>query len=162
MQNPSQSLTQATRRLALAASLLAAGLLAGCAGNTAPGGAGAAPAAMPTTPPAASAEQTVSARAQQRVDLLVASQFDQAYNYLLPSYRALNTPESYRNTFGGGAKWIKPKVSKVKCETEERCAVTVELGVLVVAPGFGTKPVASTMFETWLKEDGQWWYYQRN
>ncbi len=161
MRNPSQTLMQKTHLLAIASALVA-GLLAGCAGNSMPGANGAAAsAAMPTTPPA-SVEQTVSERAQQRVDLLVASQFDQAYNYLLPSYRALNTAESYRNTFGGGAKWIKPKVSKVKCETEERCAVTVELGVLVVAPGFGTKPVASTMFETWLKEDGQWWYYQRN
>ena len=160
MQNSSQALSQATRHFALAASLLAAGLLAGCAsGNTAPG---AASAAMPATPPAASAEQAISARAQQRVDLLVASQFDQAYNYLLPSYRALNTAESYRNTFGGGAKWIKPTVSAVKCETQERCTATIDLGVLVVAPGFGTRPIASTMFETWLKEDGQWWYYQRN
>ena len=162
MQNPSQALTQTTRHLVLAATLLAAGLLAGCAGTTAPGATGNTPAAMSTTQPADSAEQTISMRAQQRVDLLVASQFDQAYNYLLPSYRALNTAESYRNTFGGGAKWIKPKVSAVKCETEERCTATIDLGVLVVAPGFGTRPIASTMFETWLKEDGQWWYYQRN
>ena len=157
MQNSLQAMTQKNRTLLMAAAL-ATGLLAGCAGTPQPSGAAS---ALPAIQ-AASAEEIVGARAQQRVDLLVASQFDKAYSYLLPSYRALNSAESYRTFFGGGAKWVAPKVSKVECTSQERCNVTVDLGVLVVARGFGTKPVASTMFETWLKEDGQWWYYQRD
>lgn len=156
MQNPLHALMPVHRYLVVAVAL-ATGLLAGCAGNPQPGSSAAAPA-----PQAASAQDTVGMRAQQRVDLLVASQFDKAYNYLLPSYRALNSLESYRNQFGGGAKWVNPRVGKVQCESEARCTVTVDLGVLVVAPGFGTRPIPSTMFETWLKEDGQWWYYQKN
>lgn len=157
MKKPLQALTQKNCTLLIAAAL-ATGLLAGCAGTPKSG-------VTAETLPAiqnASAEEVVGTRAQQRVDLLVASQFDKAYNYLLPSYRALNSAESYRTFFGGGAKWVAPKVSKVECTSQERCNVTVDLGVLVVAPGFGTKPIASTMFETWLKEDGQWWYYQRD
>ena len=136
-----------TKKHSLIASMaLAAGLLAGCASTSTP----------------ATAEDAVSQRAQQRVDLLLERNYDQAYAYLTPSYRALNDAERYRGRFGNGAKWIEPKVSKVECTTEERCVVTVKLGVLVVARGFGSKPIDSTMIETWLKEDGQWWYYQRD
>ena len=106
------------------------------------------------------AEDAVKSRAQKRIDLLMANNYEGAYAYLTPSYRALNNTESYRNRFGSGAKWVNPQVHSVKCEDAERCKVTVTLGVLVVAQGFGTKPIDSTMFETWLLEDGQWWYYQ--
>ena len=127
----------------LSAVTLAIGVMTGCATIS-----------SPTTP-----ENIVSQRAQQRVDWLLEKKYDQAYAYLTPSYRALNSPESYRGRFGDGAKWIEPKVANVECSTEERCVVTVKLKVLVVARGFG-KPIDSNMTETWLKEDGQWWYYQ--
>lgn len=139
----------------LASLILTSGLLAGCAVNAPDGSATAKASSI-------KAEDAVSSRAQKRVDLLLVSKFDEAYAYLTPSYRALHNPESYRNRFGSGAKWIAPKVQKVECEGNERCTVTVKLGVLVVAPGFGSKPIDSTMVETWLLEDGQWWYHQRD
>ena len=37
-----------------------------------------------------------------------------------------------------------------------------ELKVLVVARGFGSKPLPANLVETWLKEDGQWWFYQKD
>ena len=57
---------------------------------------------------------------------------------------------------------MNPNGNSVKCEETERCKVTVKLGILVAAQGFINKPVDSTMVETWLLEDGQWWYYQRD
>lgn len=126
---------------------LAASLLAGCANIS------------PSTTPVAAAD-IVGQRAQQRVDLLAKAKYDEAYPYLAPSYRAVNSVENYRGQFGIGAKWLEPKVDKVECATEDRCVVTVKLKVSVVARGF-SKPIESTLTETWLKEDGQWWYYQR-
>ncbi|WP_027995453.1 hypothetical protein [Simplicispira psychrophila] len=141
MQN---SLQKLTKKYSLITSMaLAISLLTGCANTFAP----------------VAAEDLVSQRAQQRVDLLLDRKYDQAYEYLAPSYRALNSVESYRGRFGDGAKWIDPKVANVECPTEDRCVVKVKLKVLVVARGFG-KPIDSNMSETWLKEDGQWWYYQ--
>ncbi len=138
------SLQTLTKKYTLTALVLATGLLAGCANTL-----------TPTT-----AEEIVSQRAQQRVDLLLDKKYDQAYEYLAPSYRALNTVETYRNQFGEGARWVEPKVAKVECPTEERCNVTVKLKIAVAARGF-TKPIDSSMFETWIKEDGKWWYHQR-
>lgn len=143
MKNSLQALTK--KNQLLASLVLAAGLLTGCATVFTP----------------VTAEDIVSQRAQQRVNVLLERKYDQAYEYLAPSYRALNNTESYRSRFGDGAKWIEPKVAKVECPTEDRCTVMVKLKILVVAPGF-SKPIDSNIFETWLKEDGQWWYFQRD
>lgn len=142
------SLQTLTKKYSLTAALvLATGLLAGCANTF-----------TPATP--AAAEVVVGQRAQQRVDFLAGGKYDLAYEYLAPSYRALNSTENYRGQFGNGARWIEPQVAQVECATEERCVVTVKLKVSVVARGF-SKPIDSTLTETWLKEDGKWWYYQR-
>ena len=141
------SLQAQIKKYSLTALVLATAMLAGCASTL-----------VPIAP--VIAEAVVSQRAQQRVDLLLDRKYDQAYEYLAPSYRALNTAETYRGNFGDGARWIEPKVAKVECASEDRCVVTVKLKVSVVARGF-TKPIDSTLTETWLKEDGQWWYYQR-
>lgn len=113
------------------------------------------------TQPPAKPEDVVKTRAQQRVDLLLKKDFDKAYTYLPPSYRALNSVDSYRNSFGNNAAWVEPKVINVDCPEADRCRAEVEVGVLVVARGFGSKPIPSTMWETWIREDGQWWFYQR-
>lgn len=153
MQNFIQTLLRS--RGLLASVIVTSTLLAGCAVN-APGGAATAMASS------VKAEDAVSSRAQKRLDLLMTSNFEGAYAYLTPSYRALHNLEAYRSRFGGSAKWVGPKVQKVECENSERCTVTVKLGVMVVAPGFGNKPIDSTMVETWLVEDGEWWFYQRD
>ena len=139
----------------LVATALAASLLAGCA---APGAvSSSAPAAAVLTP--AKAEDAVRVRAQQRWDWLMAGKFDDAYTYTTPAYRALNTAQDYRNRFSSGAKWVDPKVDSVTCESGERCTVKIVLGIQVAARGF-TKPTRSVIIETWLPEDGQWWFYQ--
>jgi hypothetical protein len=111
----------------------------------------------PATPEAA-----VQKRAQERVKLLQAREFTKAYAYLTPAYRALNDADSYRHSFGGSAAWVDPKVGEVKCPDSDRCLASVTVGVQVVAPGFGSKPISSTMWETWILEDGQWWFYKYN
>ena len=152
MQISSQILTK--KYCLTAAVLLAAGLLAGCAAPGAGSSSAAAPAASTTK-----VENAVSVRAQQRWDWLMAGKFDDAYTYTTPAYRALNTAQDYRNRFSSGAKWVDPKVDSVTCEGDERCRVKIVLGIQVPARGF-TKPTRSVIFETWLPEDGQWWFYQ--
>ena len=105
-------------------------------------------------------EDVVKARAQERVIFLKSKEFSKAYQYLTPSYRALNNLESYRNSFGSGAEWIDPIVSRVDCSDEDRCVAELKLGVLVLASGFGGKPLPTTLREIWIKENGQWWFQQ--
>lgn len=125
--------------------LTVAAALAGCAAIT------------PATP-----ETTVQKRAQERVNLMQSREFVKAYAYLTPSYRALNDSDSYSKSFGSSASWVEPKVGQVKCPDSDRCLVSVTVGVQVVAPGFGSKPLPSTIWETWVLEDGQWWFHRYN
>ncbi|MBP7531002.1 MAG: hypothetical protein KA775_04190 [Ottowia sp.] len=130
------------RSLLAALPLAAAALLAGCAS------------VAPSTP-----ETIVQQRAQKRLELLQVRDFDKAYEYLAPSYRAVNSLQAYRNDFGSGVGWVDPRASSVKCEDENRCIVTVNLGVRVVAPGF-SKPIESTFWEIWVKDEDQWWFFK--
>lgn len=132
---------------------LAAGLLAGCAAP----GAGVGTTSAVATP--AKAEEAVRVRAQQRWDWLVAGKYEDAYAYTTPAFRGLNAAPSYRNRFGNGASWAGARVQKVECATPERCTVQVAVDTRVVARGF-RDPITSSLVETWLLEEDQWWYYQ--
>ena len=125
----------------------AAALAAGCAG--------------PSAKTSSSPEETIRERAQARAELVRKREYEKAYAYLAPSYRALNDVQAYRNTFGGGVEWVDPKVSKVTCPETDRCVVEIDMSVRLAAPGFGSKPIPHTLFETWIAEEGQWWYFQR-
>ena len=146
MQN--KTVTQPFFRVLFPAVLTAAtALVVGCAG--------------PATKSAATPEEVIRERAQARAELIRKREYEKAYAYLPPSYRALNDVQSYRNSFGAGVEWVDPKVSQVKCPDADRCIVEIDMAVRVVAPGFGNKPIPHTQSETWIEEEGQWWYFQR-
>ena len=153
MQTSLQILTQKHRLTATV--LFAASLLAGCA---APGAvSSSAPAAAVLTP--AKAEDAVRVRAQQRWDWLVTGKYEDAYGYTTPAFRGLNTAQNYRNRFGTGASWTGARVQSVECATPERCTVQMAVDTRVVARGF-RDPITTSVVETWLLEEGQWWYHQ--
>lgn len=139
----------------LGAVLAASALLAGCAS-----GPGAGPNATPAAAASMKAEDIVRERANQRWKHLLADEYSKAYDYLTPAFRAVNSQDSYRGRFGTGAKWVGAEVQSVKCSAEDRCEAVIKLQTLVVARGF-SGPITTTPSETWLKEDGQWWVYQK-
>ncbi|MFY3382638.1 hypothetical protein [Paracidovorax sp. MALMAid1276] len=129
-------------RAAAATAALAAMLLAGCA----------------TT--AATPEAQVTQLANQRWVHLVAGDWAKAYAMLTPSYRKLHDVKDYQSQFKGAVQWRKAEVASATCEAE-KCDVRVEL--TVTSPfGRGKGDTISTFFnETWLKEDGRWYYYEK-
>ena len=143
------SLSRTSLAARTAALALAAAALVGCASH-------------PNTPAATVTPETlVSERAQQRWDRLLKKDFEQAYTYLTPAYRSLKTPAQYASSFSNGASWQSAKVDKVTCESAERCTAAVKIEVVVLARGF-SKPLESTLYETWLLDEGQWWFYQKD
>ena len=143
------SLSRTSLAARTAALALVGATLVGCASNPS------------TSPATATPEVLVSERAQQRWDRLLKKDFEQAYTYLTPAYRSLKTPAQYASSFSNGASWQSAKVDKVTCESAERCTATVKLEVVVLARGF-SKPLESTLYETWLLDEGQWWFYQKD
>ncbi len=51
------------------------------------------------------------------------------------------------------------QVHKVSCEAE-RCTARIRLTTRVLTPPFQGQEVVGVIDETWVREDGNWWYYQ--
>lgn len=130
-----------SRRYVLAAAVLAASMLGGCA------------TVNHQTP-----EKVVGERAQQRWDVLLKSDYGTAYDYLSPAQRAISSRQSYINRFGEGVKWLSAKLQTVSCESPERCSAVLQVKTLVLAPGFST-PITTKVTEIWVKDEGNWWFY---
>jgi hypothetical protein len=125
----------------VAAALAAALLLAGCA-----------------TKPPPTREEIVAQRANARWQALMAGDFDKAYGYLTPAARALKPLAVWRGGFRSFTTWKSAEVVSVTCETSEKCIVRVDVRhePVVMRGRLGT--ISSAVDETWLLDDGQWWF----
>jgi len=105
-------------------------------------------------------EEVVAERAQARWDALVARDFDSAYSFHSPGYRAQTQASSFAALMiTRPVRWDNAEVTAVECE-EDICNVEVSLAYTAVgAPGVlsgmqNERPIN----ETWVKIEGQWWY----
>lgn len=137
---PTASRLRVARRCGLLA--VAALALAGCAALT------------PRTP-----EEIVAQRVEERWDALIKGDFDKAWTYTQPAYRAIVKQADYRKSFGVAGQWRGVQVHGVECEAE-RCTARIRLTTRVLTPPFQGQEVAGVIDETWVREDGNWWYYQ--
>ena len=130
-------------RAALAALLATATLaLAACAGL------------QPKTP-----EDVVRERSEARWDALIKRDFDKAWEYTQPAYRALVGQKDYYKRFGGAGQWKGVQIHEVTCEPE-RCTVRLRLTSTLNVPRFRGQELTGYIDETWVRADGQWWFYQ--
>lgn len=130
-------------RLAIIFPALVAAILAGCAATT------------PAVPEAA-----VKARAQQRWQALVSGDVPKAYGMMAPGFRAVTSLDRFRSGLGTSVQWLGAEVVGVKCEAD-KCAANVRLDA---RPLIGMRPgsqFSTHMEETWILEDGQWWFFQK-
>lgn len=130
-----------TRRIGALTLAFGAIALSGCA------------ALAPATP-----EQQVEKRANQRWAALMASQWDKAYGFVSPSFRATMSEERYRERFVGVPKWKKAEVRSVKCEPE-KCTAVIRIEALYGARA-GLETLSTDVPEIWLQEEGQWYKYE--
>ncbi|MBN8558157.1 MAG: hypothetical protein LCH72_05705 [Proteobacteria bacterium] len=141
---PHLNLTPPRRHAARLSTLLAVGALAltGCA------------AISPKTP-----EEIVTQRAEARWEALIKGDFDKAWTYTQPAYRAIVKQADYRKSFGVAGQWRGVQVHGVECEAE-RCKARIRLTTRVLIPDFKRQDVVGIVDETWVRVDGSWWYYQ--
>lgn len=132
------------RRTLLAASTgLAAALISGCA----------------STGGGAAAEKVVLERAQARWDALVERDWNTAYSYLVPAYRAVVPLKRYGNQFSGPLQWESAKATSASCE-DKRCAVKVEITYRTLLPGHMDRVSSTFLDEVWVLEAGQWYKFE--
>lgn len=130
----------ALRLVALAA--IAAVFLAACA-TTGGGGGG-----------------DVVKRAEARWEAVLAGDFERAYQYYSPGYRSSHSPGDFelsmrlRKVQFRGARFVDHA-----CEGD-RCDLKFEVKYFVASPvpGLDKWESKTTLDETWIRTQGEWWY----
>ncbi len=104
-------------------------------------------------------EQQVTERAQERLDLFLAGDFAQSYEYLSPGYRSsVSVLEYQRKSAATPMAWSDASIVESDC-VESTCKLKISMDIVVygAVPGaskFETKAVAT---ENWIKSDGTWY-----
>lgn len=106
-------------------------------------------------------EDQVRQRATERWQALVKGEFSRAYTYNTPGFRAVVSPDSYRNRFGGAVVWLGASVVGVNCPETTKCVANLSIEFKPVLGRRNSTNLSTGLEETWLLEDGQWWFFQK-
>lgn len=131
------------KRKLMLAGLLAGLVLGGCA-------------TVPTGKP----EDVVAERAGARWKHLLAKEFDKAYAFIVPGYRAVVTADAYRGRIGSAVKWVDADVYAVECPEPQKCIAKIKLTFVPALNQAGGGTFSTHFDETWLQENGNWWIFQ--
>jgi hypothetical protein len=106
----------------------------------------------------ASAEDTLKQRVSERWVALTKRDFQQAYQYESPAYRAVYTLDDYRGGFGGQVAWKRAEVTQVAIHGE-RAEVMVKVDYKAALPMQGAEVVdgLTHLQENWINEGGTWY-----
>lgn len=108
-------------------------------------------------------EEQVLVLAEKRQAALLKHDFNQAYKYMSPGYRQLNTIEQFTSNYAGVYSWVSSNVLDATCE-EDLCKVNVEVQIDLGLMQNTRGPAAEKFLiprvnqETWLKLDNKWWF----
>lgn len=94
----------------------------------------------------------VRALAQGRWDALMRGDVTAAYGYLSPASRASLPLLQYQRSIHVGF-WKRAVVETVSCEPE-----VCKVGVSITYDYRDVKGVETTVGESWVNEDGKWWF----
>lgn len=97
----------------------------------------------------------VAARAEGRWKVLTDGNFDAAYGYLSPASRKILSLDLYKGGIKGGL-WRGAKTKSVTC-AEDLCKAIV----LLKYDLRDIKGLEMDVEESWIKEEGSWWYVQK-
>ena len=108
---------------------------------------------------AISEKEKVGERALARWEALIAGDWDTAYTFETPGYRAFYTVWNMRDSYGGAVTWKGIKLLRTE-DVSSTAKVTLELTSSFEDGGLEMLiPVAIS--EQWLKKDGEWWFVRK-
>lgn len=111
-------------------------------------------ATAPATP-----ELAVRERATQSWQAKAANDYDKAYTFMPPSYRAVTTVAKFKSGFGGAVRVTSAEVVGVVCETADKCTAEVRLEGRAGLMRSSSAPIVTFFEEVWIREAGQWWLF---
>lgn len=113
--------------------------------------------------PILQSEQIIKQRAQERWDASRKGDFEKAFSFTTPSYRAVTDIKVFRNATSGSQNLVSADVLSVKCETEASCAAKVrfQFHSPITLQNLKQDIIENHFDETWVKEDGNWWLFKQ-
>ena len=113
-------------------------------------------------------EEIVAERAIERVNLLMAGEYDEAYLYTTPGYRSTEGVGRYGTRWAGTSMWVSASIKSVKCPAMEgaegaptRCKVAMQVEYRFIASGRPSGINQTVLFEDWIYTGGNWFLYQK-
>ena len=113
-------------------------------------------------------EEIVAARAIERINLLMAGEYEEAYLYTTPGYRSTEGVGRYGTRWAGTSMWVSANITSVKCAEPEgidgpstRCQVAMQVKYRFIAAGSPSGINQTALFEDWIYTDGNWFLYQK-
>ena len=102
--------------------------------------------------PPRSDQEIVAEKAQKRWNLLVAGDFNAAYEMISPAGRSAVTQGGYSNSLKRDF-WKGARVEEVKCASPELCEVRLEIEYEYMG-----RRMKTPYEEKWIKQDSAWWF----
>lgn len=102
-------------------------------------------------------EDIVRKKAQQRLNALLAQDFEKAYSYASPAYRKSVSLNRHKPKVLGAAMWTRGEILSVTCEPEY-CDVISKIHYR--SPQIRTE-LPTELTNRWIKIDGKWWIYHK-
>jgi hypothetical protein len=102
----------------------------------------------------------VEKRVAAKWDALIRRDFAAAYEFTSPAYRKASSLDAFKHNFGSGkVVWRRVEVVSVKFEGDNAATVGIKIHILYYGPQ-SLQPVdmATHDQESWVYENGQWWY----
>ncbi len=99
-------------------------------------------------------------RAEARWDALIKGDFEKAYLFRTPDYRAVVSSQQYKGKYGRVAGWRMADVVDVSYDDPTVATVSVEVSYRISLPGTGGESIETqkAISEKWIYKDRKWWY----
>jgi len=121
----------------------------------------------PSDSSAAQAVEAQKAALKERVmakwEAMIRRDFEAAYSFTSPSYRALYPLNVFKSKFGNKVAWRRIEVINMDFKGEDAAMVGINLYVGYHPPqSEQTLEMKTYIQEPWVRVDGQWWYVMKN
>lgn len=107
-------------------------------------------------------EAHLKERVLARWQALIKGDFEAAYQFETPAYRAIYTPDQFRYQFGNQTLWRMANVVNIHYDNSIVARVQVEVAYRYAQPGMGQamRDMTQQVNEIWLRKEGEWWRQQ--
>lgn len=104
--------------------------------------------------------EVLKARVQALWDAVIAVDFDKVYEFTTPAYRKAYSKAHFFSRYGNQLDRKSITIKEIVFQNPERTTAKVTVDLKFSTRGFSTSEIVHTsanVFETWIKEDGEWW-----